>query len=270
MNRVALFLSLLLPLSSSCFAETVPQENEITQDVPVEIGEVAQSSLNPLTHTDEVPQNLKIVGKGLITKDESQSLAIACVGATEPGTNEASCNQLRIVEFNEAHIPHWEGNAFEIKNPDEFSKTLKKAYKKKYRIHFLRVKKDVAHNKAAAKVVGDFASVGVIGLTIAANSAPAGVVIASSVIGGVSIILAPFALLIILQAARVDVVGGTINLVLAPFRGLGNAVNFSYTSSMTATNGWNWTTEPTRVSQKKYNKVKALLADFSNGTLTQK
>src|SRR5262249_14521571 len=131
---------------------------------------------------------------------------------------------------------------------------------------FLRVKKDPNRNKRVAKVLGQGISIALIGLLIDVANHPGGVVISHSVLAGSAMVFGPVVLLIVLEACNVDIIGGFINLVLAPFRGIGNAMSVDRTKTITAQNGWNWE-NPEVVSEKKYGKIRSLLLDFANGTI---
>jgi hypothetical protein len=266
MKNLFLCLSLLFSVSHAHAFEMVDgalvdvnSEEEQIMGTAVDLDFVPVAS-----ESDEVPANLKILGKGILNTDDNISLAVACVGKPEVEGAEPTCNQLRTVEFDANRIPHWEGSAFEIKSTESFQIALKKEYRKKYRLHFLRVKKDMKNTKAAGNAVGKLIGYGGMGILIAA-AAGIKFTIGWSVASGLAILIGPWVLLIVLSSVKVDVVGAVANGVMAPFRGLGNSMVMDGSTSMTASSGWNWAEKPTEVSNKKYSKIKALLADFANG-----
>jgi hypothetical protein len=265
MKNITLLFALVLMSSTQAHAGLSVQEGDLI-DVNSEQEQIL-AEINPLElipvkgGADEMPSNLKILGKGILNRDTGASLATACVGPADESA-EPLCNLLRVVEFDENHVPHWQGPAFAISSAESFQVALKKEYRKKYRLHFLKMKKKAVRTERIAAVIG-FSFV--LGGALFSKTINA-MVIPALAGGGWTFVAVPAAVLILLSIASaydVDVVAAPVNLVMAPFRGLGNAMVMDGSTSMTANDGWNWAERPAEVSNKKYGKIKALLLDFA-------
>ena len=247
---------------------TEPEDEIDAQAIHYEISPLKKDA-QAISMKDEepVPSDLTVLGKGISTGEgfEQHVLLMACVGkGTVEGSAESNCNVIRAIESVGNAPFKWIGGAFQVNGKEEFRAKLKKEYRKKYKIHFFRLKKDPKRSEKIVYggfwvLVGGLVGGSALHVHIAATTAIAGV------FGSIGF----FTVILFLQSAtNFDLVGETINLLLAPFRGIGNALTTDETHRLSDTEGWNWHDSAKKMGMKKFNKMRELVLDFSKEQTT--
>ncbi len=218
-----------------------------------------------LSASDEaVPSQLKVLGRGVHSRKALEtSLAVACVGNPELTDQSADCTSLRGVEFKKGQEPKWIGPAFKISEPKQFHVILNRAYKNRYKVHFLKLDQNAnTHMRwLGLSLFGMGGAFGVIG--VSHTLVPGIAAAAGGIVTGALLVPVGFMIIESLVADKFhrDLFADFVNGVTSPVRGIGNAFTSSQTASMTAQNGWDWTNHPKKVSARHYRHLRALLAD---------
>jgi hypothetical protein len=238
-----------------------------------------QLSLAPETDPNKdptlVPEQLKIMGKG-IRNHSGQTLAVACVGKNET-SSEATCDHLRVVEFDQNNIPTWVSSSFTVTAAQNFKKELKKEYDDQYAVKYVHWK---AHAKVKKETVTKFMFFGgtgalwggyKLGLFIGVANLP----VFLACLAGALLLMTIVYIAMKHPEFESAIVNGLANGLfvfparlitnglIAPIRGAQNALISDATFSMTASNGWNWAENPKKISDRKYEKMKSVLQQLS-------
>jgi len=244
MKEIIFAFSILL--SSSVFAQTLDNMS--------------------LSGTEEVSTpNVKILGKGLMNRKTHESVAYACVG-TSPQSSEPTCNTIRMIYFNpQTNKSYFFGNAIQLRtaNKKELRKVFREIKKDYYQANptlITRVANDIGDGVGGT--IDDIFQGGIEsrGVQAIVFTGPGIALVVDGVLCAVpsatNATLAIVALIGVGTIPAVFVVAGvTVGLAYVL-----SVLKFSPLSSSTfqafhSTNDWNWSSNPRKVSAKKFDKL---------------
>ncbi len=219
-----------------------------------------QAQVSESIDAHDFPQTLNLIGKGIKNKATGEILGVACIIDTERSLgDDAKCNALRIVSFDQNRIPTWIGPTFALITNSEFQHALKKSYRTQYKKRFGRAK---VSDQSVMKWM-------ILGTPVVVGAGQA-------IFPAVSLFFGPLfwvslgtltTIFLVDSIFQVNLPEMAVNGVISPVKGVGLALNSGAGQAITQQTGWNWSEQPKEVSNSKFEKIKKSLSALSTEAL---